>query len=126
MDSKKQNKMGKMPVGKLVFTMSLPLMASLLVQSLYNIVDGIFVARLSEKALTATSLAYPLQILMVAASVGTGVGVNALISRLLGAKKHEEADKIATTGLILAFICTLIFVVLGIFFFGKFCSGIYR
>lgn len=70
MDSKKQNKMGKMPVGKLVFTMSLPLMASLLVQSLYNIVDGIFVARLSEKALTATSLAYPLQILMVAASVG--------------------------------------------------------
>lgn len=63
MDSKKQNKMGKMPVGKLVFTMSLPLMASLLVQSLYNIVDGIFVARLSEKALTATSLAYPLQIL---------------------------------------------------------------
>ena len=111
-----------MPVGKLVFTMSLPLMASLLVQSLYNIVDGIFVARLSEKALTATSLAYPLQILMVAASVGTGVGVNALISRLLGAKKHEEADKIATTGLILAFICTLIFVVLGIFFSGSFAD----
>ena len=123
MDSKKQNKMGKMPVGKLVFTMSLPLMASLLVQSLYNIVDGIFVARLSEKALTATSLAYPLQILMVAASVGTGVGVNALISRLLGAKKHEEADKIATTGLILAFICTLIFVVLGIFFSGSFAAA---
>lgn len=123
LDSKKQNKMGKMPVGKLVFTMSLPLMASLLVQSLYNIVDGIFVARLSEKALTATSLAYPLQILMVAASVGTGVGVNALISRLLGAKKHEEADKIATTGLILAFICTLIFVVLGIFFSGSFAAA---
>lgn len=123
MDSKKQNKMGKMPVGKLVFTMSLPLMASLLVQSLYNIVDGIFVARLSEKALTATSLVYPLQILMVAASVGTGVGVNALISRLLGAKKHEEADKIATTGLILAFICTLIFVVLGIFFSGSFAAA---
>lgn len=126
LDSKKQNKMGKMPVGKLVFTMSLPLMASLLVQSLYNIVDGIFVARLSEKALTATSLAYPLQILMVAASVGTGVGVNALISRLLGAKKHEEADKIATTrsypSLYLYFdlCCT------GNLFFGKFCSGIYR
>lgn len=122
MDSKKQNKMGVMPIGKLVFTMSLPLMASLLVQSLYNIVDGIYVARLSEKALTATSLAYPIQILMVAASVGTGVGVNALISRLLGAKKNEEANKIATIGLILALICTLIFTVFGIFFVGNFVS----
>ena len=87
-----------------------------------NIVDGIFVARLSEKALTATSLAYPIQILMVAASVGTGVGVNALISRLLGAKKQEEANKIATTGLILALICTLIFAVLGIFCVETFVS----
>ena len=122
MDSKKQNKMGVMPVGKLVFTMSLPLMASLLVQSLYNIVDGIFVARLSEKALTATSIAYPIQILMVAASVGTGVGVNALISRLLGAKKHKEAEQIATTGLILALIFTVVFALLGVWGSGAFAS----
>ena len=115
MDSRKQNKMAVMPMGKLVFTMSLPLMISLLVQSLYNIVDGIFVARISEKALTATSLAYPIQILMVAVSVGTGVGVNALISRLLGARKHEEANCIATTGLVLSLICTAIFMLLGIF-----------
>lgn len=122
MDKKKQNKMAVMPIGKLVFTMSLPLMASLLVQSLYNIVDGIFVARISEKALTATSLAYPIQILMVAVSVGTGVGVNALISRLLGAKKNEEANSIATTGLILALICTVIFAVMGIFCTNSFVS----
>lgn len=104
-----------MPMGKLVFTMSLPLMVSLLVQSLYNIVDGIFVAKISEDALTATSLAYPVQILMVAVSVGTGVGVNALISRLLGAKEHEKANLIATTGLILSLICTAVFMLLGIF-----------
>lgn len=115
MENQKQNKMAVMPMGKLVFSMSLPLMVSLLVQSLYNIVDGIFVAQISEDALTATSLAYPIQILMVAVSVGTGVGVNALISRLLGAGQREEANSIATTGLILSLICTAVFMVLGIF-----------
>lgn len=116
MDQERQNKMAVMPMGKLMFTMSLPLMISLLVQSLYNIVDGIFVARLSEDALTATSLAYPVQILMVAVSVGTGVGVNALISRELGAKRQEAVNQTATTGLLLAFACTLVFALTGVFF----------
>lgn len=109
------DKMGSMPVGRLVVGMSLPLMFSLLVQSLYNIVDSIFVARISENALTATSLAYPVQILMVAVAVGTGVGVNSLLSRTLGAKKYEEAGKIATTGLILAAASSVVFLLLGIF-----------
>lgn len=95
--------------------MSLPLMFSLLVQSLYNIVDSIVVARLSENALTATLLAYPVQILMVAVAVGSGVGVNLLLSRTFGAKKYEEAGKIATTGLILAAASSVVFLLLGIF-----------
>lgn len=119
-NGRKENKMAVMPMGQLVFSMSLPLMISLLVQSLYNIVDGIFVARLSEGALTATSLAYPMQLLMVAVSVGTGVGVNSLISRRLGAKRFEEANQAATTGLVLSLICTVIFMVLGILFAGNF------
>lgn len=107
--------MGSMPVGRLVVGMSLPLMFSLLVQSLYNIVDSIVVARLSENALTATLLAYPVQILMVAVAVGSGVGVNLLLSRTFGAKKYEEAGKIATTGLILAAASSVVFLLLGIF-----------
>lgn len=107
-------------MGKLVLTMSLPLMVSLLVQSLYNIVDGIFVARISEDAFTATSLAYPIQLLMIAVSVGTGVGVNALISRKIGAKRYDEANQLATTGLLLALACTLVFMLLGIFGAGSF------
>lgn len=95
--------------------MSIPLMFSLLVQSLYNIVDSIVVARLSENALTATLLAYPVQILMVAVAVGSGVGVNLLLSRTFGAKKYEEAGKIATTGLILAAASSVVFLLLGIF-----------
>lgn len=111
----KENKMGVMPVPKLVVTMSLPIMISMLVQSLYNIVDSIFVARISEDALTATSIAYSAQILQIAVAVGTGVGVNALISRKLGAKKYEEANEAATTGLILTIASSLIFVLWGIF-----------
>lgn len=120
MENEKQNKMAVMPMGKLVFSMSLPLMISLLVQSLYNIVDGIFVARISEDALTATSLAYPIQLLMIAVSVGTGVGVNALIARKLGAKQHDEANQVATTGLVLSVICAVIFLLLGVT-----CSGFF-
>ena len=110
----KQNKMGVMPIKKLLLTMAIPLMLSLVVQSLYNIVDSIFVARLSEKALTATSLAYPVQILMIALSVGTGVGINALISRLLGAGKREEVGKAAATGIVLALISSALFMVAGL------------
>lgn len=110
-----ENKMGTMPIPKLVINMSLPMMFSLLVQSLYNIVDGIFVAKLSEEALTATSLAYPVQILMIAVSVGTSVGVNAVLSRSVGAKQYDRAEQIATTGMVLSIISAAVFVLLGIF-----------
>lgn len=111
----KENKMGVMPVPKLVINMSLPIMISMLVQSMYNIVDSVFVAKISEDALTATSIAYSAQILQIAVAVGTGVGVNALVSRKLGAKRFEEANEAATTGLILSVLSSLIFVLWGIF-----------
>lgn len=123
---RKENKMGIMPIPKLVITMALPLMLSLLVQSLYNIVDGIFVAKISEEAFTATSLAYPVQLLMVAVSVGTGVGVNAVVSRLVGAKRYGDANQAATTGLILSLIGTVVFMIFGGFFlkfYIRTCSG---
>ncbi len=84
----KENKMGVMPIGKLIITMSLPIMISMLVQALYNVVDSIFVARVSENALTAVSMAFPIQSLMIAVGVGTAVGVNALLARSLGAKRY--------------------------------------
>ena len=112
--NKKGNKMGTMPMGKLVANVSVPLMISMLVQSLYNIIDGIFVSRISENALTATSIAYPAQMLMLAVAVGTGVGVNALLSRRLGQKDFDGANQVATIGLALALICSLIFVAAGI------------
>lgn len=118
--------MGIMPVPKLVITMALPLMLSLLVQSLYNIVDGIFVAKISEEAFTATSLAYPVQLLMVSVSVGTGVGVNAVVSRMAGAKRYADANQAATTGLILSLIGTVLFMMFGAFFlkiYLRMCSG---
>lgn len=111
----KENKMGVMPIKKLVITMSLPIMISMLVQSLYNIVDSIFVARISENALTATSIAYSAQMLQIAVAVGTGVGVNALVSRMLGAKRFEKVNQAATTGLLLTILSSLIFVLWGIF-----------
>lgn len=83
----KENKMGVMPVPRLLITMSLPMMLSMLVQALYNIVDSIFVAQINENALTAVSLAFPIQSLMIAISAGTGVGINALLSRNLGGEK---------------------------------------
>lgn len=118
----KANKMAVMAMPKLLFSMSLPLMISLLVQSLYNIVDGIYVARISETALTATSLAYPMQILIVAVSVGTGVGVNALISQKLGAKDYQKANQVATIGLFLAVLSSLVFVFCGFFLTKRFVS----
>ena len=83
-----------MPVGKLVFNMSLPMMVSMLVQALYNIVDSIFVAKLSENALTAVSLAFPLQTLLIAVATGTGVGMNALLSKSLGEHNFKKANKL--------------------------------
>ena len=122
----KENKMGVMPIPKLIITMALPLMLSLLVQSLYNIVDGIFVGMISEEAFTATSLAYPVQLLMVAVSVGTGVGVNAVASRMIGAKRYDDANQTATAGLVLSLIGTAVFMIFGAFFiqfYINMCSG---
>ena len=98
-----ENKMGVKPEGRLLFGMSLPMMISMLVQALYNIVDSIFVAKIDQDALTAVSLAFPMQLLMVAIGAGTGVGVNALISRSLGEKKFDRSDLAANNGLMLAF-----------------------
>lgn len=118
----KQNKMGVMPIPSLLFNMSVPLMLSLLFQSLYNIVDSIFVAKISENALTATTLAYPVQILMVASSVGTGVGVAAILSRLIGAKRFDKACEGATVGLLLSLLTSAVFVVLGMTAVDRFAS----
>ena len=110
------NKMAIMPIPRLLAGMSIPLMFSLLIQSLYNIVDGIFVAKLSENALTATSLVYPLQVVMITVSVGMAIGVNALLSRLLGEKKFNDVTNIAVPGLILTVASSLVFAVAGAFF----------
>ena len=95
----KENKMGVMPVPKLLISMSLPMIISMLVQALYNIVDSMFVAQMNEEALTAVSLAFPIQNLMIAVSAGTGVGINALLSRSLGEHKPELANRIASNGI---------------------------
>ena len=112
----RKNKMESMPMNKLVINMSLPLIVSLLVQSLYNIVDSIFVAKLSEEALTAVSLAYPVNMLIIAFSVGTSVGMNALLSKTLGAKETEKVTKIAATGMVLALLGASVFALAGLFF----------
>lgn len=111
-----KNKLAEMPIRPLLYTMAVPLMLSLLVQSLYNIVDSIFVAKLSETALTAASLVYSVQFLMIAVGVGTVVGLNALLSRKIGQHKSEEACQAATTGLFLMLITALVFSLAGIFF----------
>ena len=113
---REENKMGVMPVTKLIITMSLPIMASMLVQALYNIVDSIFVAQISENALTAVSMAFPLQNLMIAVATGTGVGVNALLSRNLGAKNYERVNHIANHAVFLAVLSYLAFVAIGFCF----------
>ena len=102
-----------MPVGKLVFNMSLPMMISMLVQALYNIVDSVFVANLSENALTAVSLAFPLQTLLIAVGAGTGVGMNALLSKSLGERDFEKANKIADNAAFIYIMSYLVFLVLG-------------
>ena len=110
-----ENKMGTMPVNKLLVSMSLPMIASMLVQALYNVVDSVFVAQISENALTAVSLAFPIQSLMIAVSSGTCVGINALLSRSLGEKRQEEANLSAVNGVFLAFVSYLVFALMGIF-----------
>ena len=112
--SRKENKMGTMPVNRLLISMSLPMMLSMLVQALYNIVDSIFVSRIDENALTAVSMAFPIQSLMIAIGTGTGVGVNALLSRSLGEKDYEKADKTAVNGVFLYALSYLLFLIVGL------------
>lgn len=111
-----ENKMGVMPINKLILSMSLPIMASMLVQALYNIVDSIFVAMISENALTAVSMAFPIQNLMIAVGVGTAVGMNALLARSLGEKDYGKVNKIAENSIFLAILSYLIFLIIGLFF----------
>ncbi len=115
-----ENKMGVMPVKKLLLTMSIPMMISMLVQALYNIVDSIFVAQLSENALTAVSLAFPMQNLLISVGVGTGVGINALLSKSLGEKNFYMANKAANNAIFLALASWIVFVLIGIFFSRQF------
>lgn len=111
----KENKMGVMPIGKLVVTMSLPIIASMLVQALYNIVDSIFVGMISQEALNAVSLAFPAQNLMIGFATGSAVGVNALVSRALGAKDSERANKVALNGVFIAACCYVLFLLFALF-----------
>lgn len=116
----KENKMGTMPVNKLLINMALPMMISMLVQALYNVVDSIFVARISEEALTAVSMAFPMQNLMIGVAGGVGVGTNALLSRALGEGRHEEADKMAVQGIFITACSYIIFLFIGLFFAREF------
>ena len=111
----RENKMGTMPVGKLIINMSLPMVISMLVQALYNVVDSVFVSLISEQALTAVSLAFPAQNLMIGVATGTGVGVNALLSRALGEKNRGRVSKVAENGVFLALVGYALFLVFGLF-----------
>src|SRR5690554_2087311 len=110
-----ENKMGVMPIRRLLITMSVPMMLSMVVQALYNVVDSMFVARISENALAAVSLAFPIQNFMIAIGAGTGVGINALLSRSLGEKNTVKANKAACNGLFLASLSFLILAIFGLF-----------
>ena len=116
MEKAQENKLGVYPIPKLLWSMALPLIVANIITALYNIVDGIYVAQLSEVALTATTLAFPAQILMQSVAGGTATGVNSLLSRRLGASRHKEADAAATHGFVLALLSYLVFLVLGLFF----------
>ena len=111
-----ENKMGVLPIGRLLANMAVPMMISMLVQACYNVVDSVFVAQLSEDALNAVSLAFPLQNLMIAFGAGTAVGINALLSRSLGEKNQAMADRAANTGIFLALCNFALFALIGVFF----------
>ena len=110
-----ENKMGVMPVGKLLANMALPMIVSMLVQALYNVVDSIYVSQISESAVTALSLAFPIQNMQIGFAVGIGVGINSLLSKALGEKDQEAANRTAGNGMILMFIVTAAFMLFGIF-----------
>ena len=110
-----ENKMGVQPVGRLLAGMAIPMMISMLVQAPYNVVDSVFVSRISENAFNAVGLAFPLQNLMIAVGAGTAVGINALLSRSLGEKKQDMADRAAGTGIFLSLCSAVVFALIGIF-----------
>ena len=120
MEQTKENKMGVMPVNQLLISMSLPMVMSMLVQALYNVVDSIFVSRINENALTAVSLAFPIQSLMIAVAAGTCVGINAVLSRSLGEKDYDKVNKSACNGIIIMALSYLLFLLIGIFGAGFF------
>lgn len=111
----KENKMGYVPVGKLVFTMSLPMIISMLVQACYNVIDSIYISRFSEEALAAVSYAFPAQNLLIGFATGVGVGVNAVLSKSLGEKNYKGVNKAAGNGLLLAVVSYVLFFVFGLF-----------
>ncbi|MEA4893951.1 MAG: MATE family efflux transporter, partial [Oscillospiraceae bacterium] len=115
-----ENMMGTLPENRLLLKIALPLIFSMLVQALYNVVDSFFVSRISENALTAVSLAFPVQNFMIGFGVGTGIGMNALLSRRLGQKNREAVDSAAMNGVFLALMNTVVFMLFGIFFSGAF------
>ncbi len=115
-----ENKMGVMSVNKLLISMSLPMMISMLVQALYNVVDSVFVAKVNENALTAVSLAFPVQNLMIAVAVGTGVGINALLSKSLGEKNFEKVNRVANNAVFLSAVSYMVMLFIGIFGVGVF------
>ncbi|MGI6029827.1 MAG: MATE family efflux transporter [Candidatus Heteroscillospira sp.] len=114
-ENTQENKMGVMPVNKLLVGMAWPMIVSMLVQGMYNVVDSIFVSRLSENALTAVSLAFPVQMILIALGTGAGVGMNAVLSRALGEKDQRTVDKAAGSGIFIAAMNFLVFLVVGIF-----------
>ena len=109
------NKMGSLPVKRLIVSMSLPMMISMLVQALYNIVDSFFVAQVSEDALTAVTMAFPLQMMIISVGSGTGVGINALLSKALGEKNQKRVNKAANNGLLLTLLSFIVFIAVGLF-----------
>lgn len=115
-----ENKMGVMNVNRLLITMALPMMLSMLIQSLYNIVDSVFVAQYSKDALTAVSLCFPVQSLMISIASGTGVGINSLLSRRLGEKRFDDANKAAVNGVFLGIMSSIAVAIIGILFSDKF------
>ena len=120
---KTENKMGTMPVRKLLISMAWPAVLSMTINALYNVVDSIFVAQISEDALTAVSIVNPIQMLIIALSVGSGVGINSLISRRLGAGRQDEADQAASTGIRIGIINYLIFFAVGLLVTGPFVGS---
>lgn len=112
-EERQENKMGVMPVGRLLMTMSVPMMLSMLVQALYNVVDSYFVAKISQDALNAVGLSFPIQNIIIGIAVGTGVGINALLSRSLGEKNFEQANEAAGNGILLAFLSGVVMLLVG-------------